>query len=277
MASRSSYTKHSTNKFCKVCYDSGKSKEEYTSHFIRETPDKNSKVVCPTLLSLTCQFCKGKGHTPRYCPVLKENTYSKQNKPSKKTFIPVFVKKGNGKKELKTDFFQNTVEENKPSTDETKAPRILIDDVEISIPKDDAPKKRKNIPFIPRSVYTNHFELLNDTIESDSDDEEDVSNKNEESFPSTLQTKKERNLCGAWNKPLSVRLPEPETETEILETKKEDENTTKGTKPFSFKDILLTEKVEEDEEEEEEDKEEEMEQEDQEYSERMEWGDYLLI
>ena len=59
-------------KFCKVCQDAGKSESEYRSHFTRETRDPNSRVVCPTLLALECRYCFKKGHTVKYCAVLKE-------------------------------------------------------------------------------------------------------------------------------------------------------------------------------------------------------------
>jgi hypothetical protein len=57
--------------YCKVCHDSGKPETVYTSHFIRETRDPNSRIVCPTLLSIECGYCKNKGHTVKYCPKLK--------------------------------------------------------------------------------------------------------------------------------------------------------------------------------------------------------------
>ena len=60
-------------KYCKVCHDSGKSEADYTSHFIRETRETNSKIICPTLLALECRYCYKNGHTVKYCPVLKEN------------------------------------------------------------------------------------------------------------------------------------------------------------------------------------------------------------
>jgi len=62
----------SIQKFCKVCQDAGKSESEYRSHFIRETRDPNSIVVCPTLLAQECRYCFKKGHTVKYCAVLKE-------------------------------------------------------------------------------------------------------------------------------------------------------------------------------------------------------------
>jgi hypothetical protein len=55
--------------FCKVCADAGKSD---TAHFPRKTPDLNSQVICPTLLTLECRYCFKNGHTVKYCSVLKQ-------------------------------------------------------------------------------------------------------------------------------------------------------------------------------------------------------------
>ena len=57
--------------FCKVCKDAGKSEEVYTSHFLRDKIGPNSKIICPTLLALECQYCHEKGHTVSYCKKLK--------------------------------------------------------------------------------------------------------------------------------------------------------------------------------------------------------------
>ena len=65
-------TKNNVNSrkpFCKVCADAGKTD---TAHFPRKTPDPNSEVVCPTLLSLECRYCFKNGHTIKYCVVLKD-------------------------------------------------------------------------------------------------------------------------------------------------------------------------------------------------------------
>ena len=56
--------------FCKVCKDSGKTEDEYTSHFVRESASPDAVVVCPTLLSQACRYCRKDGHTVRYCPSL---------------------------------------------------------------------------------------------------------------------------------------------------------------------------------------------------------------
>jgi hypothetical protein len=58
--------------FCKVCMNAGKTEQEYTSHFTRASPDANAPITCPTILAIECRYCKGQGHTPKYCPVLKE-------------------------------------------------------------------------------------------------------------------------------------------------------------------------------------------------------------
>ena len=57
--------------FCKVCKDAGKTNSEYTSHWIRNAPGPNGKVVCPTLLKQECKYCKKKGHTPKHCTKLQ--------------------------------------------------------------------------------------------------------------------------------------------------------------------------------------------------------------
>ena len=67
MSSRGGSNKH-FKMFCKVCFDAGESKEVFTSHFVRESPNPKSKVTCPLLLGNECQCCGEIGHTPRYCP-----------------------------------------------------------------------------------------------------------------------------------------------------------------------------------------------------------------
>ena len=54
--------------FCKVCYDAGLSIKEYTSHFVKDQPGPNGRVVCPTLLAQKCLICGVPGHTSSYCP-----------------------------------------------------------------------------------------------------------------------------------------------------------------------------------------------------------------
>ena len=67
-----------SQKYCKVCHDSGKPESEYRSHNTRETKDPKSKVICPTLLSLNCRYCHDNGHTVKYCPVLANKKKRKQ-------------------------------------------------------------------------------------------------------------------------------------------------------------------------------------------------------
>jgi len=55
-------------KFCKVCYDAGLPTEEFASHFVKDQPGPNGRVVCPTLLAQKCLICGVPGHTSSYCP-----------------------------------------------------------------------------------------------------------------------------------------------------------------------------------------------------------------
>jgi hypothetical protein len=54
--------------FCKVCRDAGRPEKEYTSHYVKDQPGPNGKVVCPTLLNQACRICHKTGHTSSYCP-----------------------------------------------------------------------------------------------------------------------------------------------------------------------------------------------------------------
>ena len=72
-------TTMSTNSpFCPCCKSAGKSKQEYTSHYVKDQPGPNGIVVCPTLLSQECRYCHEKGHTPKFCPVLTNHGKTKR-------------------------------------------------------------------------------------------------------------------------------------------------------------------------------------------------------
>jgi hypothetical protein len=80
---RSAGKSRGTGMFCSVCKSAGKSEAEYTSHFVRENRDPNSRVVCPILLATECRYCKGIGHTKSHCPILKRrNEQRSQQKDS---------------------------------------------------------------------------------------------------------------------------------------------------------------------------------------------------
>jgi hypothetical protein len=70
--SRNTKNTSQVQKLCKVCQDAGKTEAEYRSHFTREGRQPNSIVICPTLLALECRYCFKKGHTVKYCNVLKK-------------------------------------------------------------------------------------------------------------------------------------------------------------------------------------------------------------
>lgn len=67
-------------KYCKVCHDTGKDEKTYTSHYVRETPDPTSRIVCPTLLSMECKYCYKKGHTVKHCKVIKSRSQTQSRK-----------------------------------------------------------------------------------------------------------------------------------------------------------------------------------------------------
>ena len=68
-SSSRTYNNHTTatGPYCKVCYDAGCSRTEYTSHYVKDQPGRDGKVVCPTLLNQACRICGNNGHTSSYC------------------------------------------------------------------------------------------------------------------------------------------------------------------------------------------------------------------
>ena len=66
--------------FCKVCFDSGKTEAEYSSHFLKDKPGPNGTVVCPTLLAHECRQCHGKGHYKSHCPRSAQPTKERDNR-----------------------------------------------------------------------------------------------------------------------------------------------------------------------------------------------------
>ena len=74
--------------FCKVCFDAKKSKEEYTSHWVKSETGPNGVVVCPYLLSLECRYCKKSGHTPRWCPVMKKRQAARRSRVREPEQVP---------------------------------------------------------------------------------------------------------------------------------------------------------------------------------------------
>jgi len=72
--------------YCKVCHDAGKTEKEYTSHFVRASPEPNAPVVCPTLLAQPCRFCQQGGHTPAYCPELAKRKKAEEKAAKLKAF-----------------------------------------------------------------------------------------------------------------------------------------------------------------------------------------------
>ena len=56
--------------FCSFCQSAGFQAPH--DHFLRETKDPSSAVVCPKLKATRCNICNFLGHTPKYCGMAKE-------------------------------------------------------------------------------------------------------------------------------------------------------------------------------------------------------------
>ena len=87
--------------FCKVCKDAGKSEKEYTSHFVKSEPGVKGKIVCPTLLSQECRFCKKTGHTVKFCQVLLKQKKDEERQNKRNFFEREYTNEDTKKNELK--------------------------------------------------------------------------------------------------------------------------------------------------------------------------------
>lgn len=64
--------------FCRVCFNKGKPKQVYRSHYVKSEKGMNGVIVCPELAwmkEVECNYCHVIGHTKDYCYVLKMKNY----------------------------------------------------------------------------------------------------------------------------------------------------------------------------------------------------------
>ncbi len=161
MASMKKYTM-----FCKVCFDAGKTEVEFTSHYPRVNPSSDAKIVCPTLLSLSCKYCKKNGHTPKYCPTLKQKQehFEERQVSSSSRHVPLFVKK-QGNRVVVEDCVMTVSIKSTLSKKETTTPHLIMGNTDV---------EDKNLTLVPRQVKeqkknANMYEVL--CCSSDDEDE----------------------------------------------------------------------------------------------------------
>ena len=57
-------------KFCRWCYNANLPESVYTSHYVRESQDPDSDIVCRNLLKHRCSACNCYGHSRGNCAVV---------------------------------------------------------------------------------------------------------------------------------------------------------------------------------------------------------------
>lgn len=67
----------SSKTFCPVCKSAGKNADVFLSHNIR---GHKNLIVCPILLSQSCNHCGNNGHTVKYCKFRKNIEEKKKEK-----------------------------------------------------------------------------------------------------------------------------------------------------------------------------------------------------
>ena len=129
--------------FCKVCKDAGKKETVYTSHWVRDAAGPTGKIVCPTLLTQECRYCKEKGHTPKHCPkneikkkTQTENHYTQRARntcssppppPAREAYQPKVIpfQPTPGGEIQRQSSYQNDLEKSFPVLGEEKTTKIV--------------------------------------------------------------------------------------------------------------------------------------------------------
>lgn len=140
--------------FCKVCFQAGCSPEQYNSHYVRANPASTSKVVCPTLLKLKCNYCKKNGHTISHCSVLADKKGLSSPDQLKTHVIQERSKR------VDVDLFQNI---SQTEVEETIRNEEMMDDIERMMREDDIHIFRAQNPhlYIPYDTYYNNYNNYN--------------------------------------------------------------------------------------------------------------------
>lgn len=79
--------------YCKVCHDAGRPESEYTSHYVKDQPGPDGKVVCPTLLNQACRICQQTGHTSTYCPRYRPRQPDIEREPRRESERPRYIER----------------------------------------------------------------------------------------------------------------------------------------------------------------------------------------
>ena len=123
-----------------------------TNHWIRESPDIKSPLVCPVLKGTECRYCYEMGHTVSRCPILeakKNNSGIVAHQQARNKRADDFFKK-----EQTSSLFQTGIKKGNKFTaldsdEEEKAKRVVHKKVETVVHK-----KVEEFPALPSSGST---------------------------------------------------------------------------------------------------------------------------
>ena len=166
--------------FCSFCKHAGKSYAEYTSHYPKDRPGPEGKVICPTILASECSYCHEKGHTKRHCHKLKQRNQRSNG------VVRVRVLKREAP-QPRNSLFGYINEATKGGEGWT----TVRSKAELKVAQKKAPKRRHNL--------TNAFDTL-----ADSDDEDEVK---QSLAPAVVKVVKP---TGVWGKPLATNVVKDE-------------------------------------------------------------------
>ena len=166
--------------FCSFCKHAGKSHAEYTSHYPKDRPGPEGKVICPTILASECSYCHEKGHTKRHCPKLRRRNQARNG------VVRARVVKREAP-QPRNSLFGYINQATKGGEGWT----TVRSKVELKVTDKKAPKRRHNL--------ANAFNTI-----ADSDDEDEVK---QSLAPAVVKVVKP---VGVWGKPLATNVVKDE-------------------------------------------------------------------
>jgi len=165
--------------YCAHCFNLGKDESVFRSHFIRESPDPSSKIVCPELLATECPYCFKQGHTKSRCPIILAQDKTAKKEESRQKFLE--EEKEKAKKATKTQKVKvgskfAALMEDSDSEDEKPVMKV-IKNIKIVQKIEEFPALTSSKKVVPSAPRVNSYAAMTSKSKSEYEDEQFLKSK----------------------------------------------------------------------------------------------------
>ena len=167
--------------YCAHCFNLGKDESVFRSHWLRESPDSSSKIVCPELLATECPYCFKPGHTRSRCPVLiAQDKVAKKEEWRRKTQVETEAK-AKVEQSKKTQTAKGSSKfaalmEDSDSEDEKQVINVSKN-IKISTILEDFPALSSSKKVVPTATQSNSYAAMALKTKSEYEDEQYLKSK----------------------------------------------------------------------------------------------------